>query len=80
MPNDLQQIARHLDRIATSMEDSAAMAKEAIGVDPVQQFDDAVETMKRANPIMRSAFEQVERLMLGKAPTEQEKINDSSSD
>jgi hypothetical protein len=78
--NQLSRIADNLDRIATSLEASAAMAQEVINTDPTQQFNDVIEAMKNANPVMRKAFEQVEGLMLGKAPTEQEKINAPSSD
>jgi len=80
MDHQLKRIADNLDRIATSMEDSAAMAKKAIGVDPAQQFKDALKVMQESNPVLASAFAQVENMMLGKPPTGKGAIDASSSD
>lgn len=76
----LARIADNLDRIARSLEDSAAMTKEAVQVDPAKMFDDAIEAMKKSNPIMRAAFEQTEQLMLGKTPVKKGELDASSGD
>jgi predicted transcriptional regulator len=80
MSSELQDIAMHLDRIATSMEESAAMAQQMINVDPGQQISDAIEAMKKSNPVMKAAFEQTERLLLGQPPTNKGEIDASRSD
>jgi len=77
---DLQQIARHLDRIATCMESTTEIAKGIASVDPQQQVRDAIQAMKDSTPAFAKVFEQAEQLMLGQMPNKKGEISAPGSD